>query len=142
MFIFTFKHDIALKFRIILLFTAELFRVVYYFLLWICLCLLWLNLHTSTHNDKSEHHWDHNDKHECMFVTQPFLYVCYACAKSYGLLSSISVLLRPVSQNPNKTHFLLYCFPRKDPINIQTIFIPFLLLCNIVLCRNYFYSLL
>ena len=70
-----------------------------------------------------------------MFVMQPFLYVCYALdicgAKSYVLLLSIS-LLRSVSQNPNKTNFLLYCFPRKEPINIQIIFILFLLLFFIV----------
>ena len=41
-----------------------------------------------------------------------------------------------MSRNPNKTHFLLYCYPRKEPINILTIFFLFLLLCNIVICRS------
>ena len=30
----------------------------------------------------------------------------------------------------------IHCYPRKEPINIQTIFILFLILCNIVSCSS------
>ena len=54
-----------------------------------------------------------------MFVTQPFRYVCYALnicdAMSHALFLSISDCR---DHNPKNTHFLLFCFPRKEPINI------------------------
>ena len=77
-----------------------------------------------------------------MFVTQPFLHVCYALDIRHLWcyeLCTVAVHFHTVEtcvSKPQKSHFHLYCFPRKEPINIQTIFILFLLLCNIVICSS------
>ena len=122
LFIFICKHDIALKFRIILLFTAELFRVVYYFQLWICLCLLWLNLHTSTHYHESW--WKltslSSQLQTWMHVCHPTFPVCMLCLRPLWCykLCTVVIHFRIVEtcvSKPKQNPLPVVLLPKKGP---------------------------